>query len=68
MGRIANVLAVIVAQDQNLAQLFFLIAVIVAAVGLLFGVIPLGRPYAWAIGAFGLLVLLFVSLGLLVGS
>lgn len=55
----------IATQNSGTAQLFFLIAVIVSAICVVFGFAPFGRPYPWAIGALVFVILFFVSLGLL---
>ena len=58
-------IASIAAQNSGTAQLFFLIAVIIAAIAVVFGFAPFGRPYPWALGALIMVVLFFVALGLL---
>jgi hypothetical protein len=58
-------LASIATQNSGTAQLCFLVAVIIAAVAVVFGFAPFGRPYPWALGALIMVVLFFVSLGLL---
>jgi hypothetical protein len=58
-------LASIATQNSGTAQLLFLVAAIIAAICVVFGFAPFGRPYPWAIGALIMVVLFFVSLGLL---
>jgi hypothetical protein len=59
-------LASIAAQNTSTAQLFFLVALIVGIIAVVFGLVPSTRPYAWAIGVLALVVLVFMSAGLLV--
>jgi hypothetical protein len=58
-------LATIVTANAGTAQFFFLVSAIVAVICVVFGLLPTGRPYAWATSVLVMVVLALISVGLL---
>jgi len=60
-----HMLANIVTPKTSTAQLFFLIAVIVGIIAIVFGFVTNSKPYAWATPVLVVVVLTLIAFGLL---